>query len=392
VDGINAVIWTVAAEQVRLGHRVDLLVSDPPDLFAYRFAQDIGVHLLHIPANRLRFDSSIGPALIVEKAADIVHFHSVFIPRQATLASDLRRWGIPYVVTPHGGLMPHVLERSRLKKKTYSTLVEEARIRQAAAIAYVTPGGEDDIRRFVPGFEGPIKWVSNPVDVEHLASVGWRPACARPQLTFLGRYDVYHKGLDRLAEIARRVPEADFQLFGVDDLKTKRHLDAIRQYGPSNFMINDPVFGDEKLEILSRSSMYIQVSRWEALSISILEALALGVPTVISESMSMASMFKENDLGLVVSTEPDTAALQIRTALQRPRQLHSWSETSRRYARETFAGSVVARRVSDLYEEALEQVFSNQLLRFPLVAEGDGNASYATAGFADQREEEAGHA
>ncbi|MEZ4569741.1 MAG: hypothetical protein R2849_05320 [Thermomicrobiales bacterium] len=31
VDGINAVIWSVAAEQARMGHQVGLLVSDAPD-------------------------------------------------------------------------------------------------------------------------------------------------------------------------------------------------------------------------------------------------------------------------------------------------------------------------------------------------------------------------
>lgn len=387
VDGINTVIWTIAAEQARLGHQVGLLVSEPPDIASYRYARERGIDLLHIPANRWRFDPSVGPALIVEPAADIVHFHSVFIPRQATLARDLRRWGMPYVVTPHGGLMPQVLERGRWKKRAYSSLVEQPRIQMSSGIAYVTPAGEADIRRFVPGFRGPMHWVSNPVDVEQLASVDWNPQGPRPQLTFLGRYDVYHKGLDRLAEIARRVPEADFHLFGVEDPKTKRHLDAMRRSGPANLFVNGPVFGAEKLEALARSTMYIQVSRWEALSISILEALAMGVPTVIAESMSMASMIRENDLGLVVSIHADLAAVQIGQALAATERQRAWSASSRAYARNHFSPRAVAEKVMEVYDEALDYYFSTGTTRIPGALESDRHVLNAPARLFDEHDQ-----
>lgn len=366
VDGINTVIWTVAIEQARLGHRAGLLVGDPPDADSIRFANEAGVTLHYVPASRWRYDDgSLRRELLLEPAADIVHFHSVFQPRQATLARSLRRWGIPYVVTPHGGLMPQVLDRGRYKKQIYSKLVEQPRIRQAAAIAYITPNGEADIRRYVPEFTGPIRWVPNPVDVDRLQEQGWRPESERPLLTFLGRYDVYHKGLDRLAEIARRVPQADFRLYGVEDPRTGPHLNAIRRYGPPNLQINDPVFGAEKLAVLGRTTMYIQVSRWEALSISILEALALGAPSAISDSMSMASMFTDNDLGLVLSTSPELAAHQLRQALSRPQRLQAWSDRSQLYAKRNFAPESVARRVIEVYDEALERHVHGGLRRFP---------------------------
>ena len=367
VDGINTVIWTVAIEQARLGHQVGMLVCDLPDETSAQFARDAGLDLHYTPASRWSYDRSVGRTLILEPAVDIVHFHSVFLPRQATLARWLRQWGIPYLVTPHGGLMPQVLNRGRVKKQLYGALVEQPRIRQAAGIAYITPDGEPDIRRYVPEFTGPVRWVPNPVDVERLQAHGWHPDGDRPRLTFLGRFDVYHKGLDRLAEIARRVPDADFHLYGIEDLKTKPHLDVIRRFGPPNLQIHGPVFGAEKLEALGRTTMYVQVSRWEALSISILEALALGAPTVIADGMSMASMLSANDLGLVVSTHPDIAAGQIRAALAGPQRLQAWSDRSRLYAQRNFSPPVVARRIIEVYEEALEWYTHGAIRQFPPV-------------------------
>ncbi|MEZ4520676.1 MAG: glycosyltransferase family 4 protein [Thermomicrobiales bacterium] len=324
-------------------------------------------------------------SFIIEPAADLVHFHSVFVPRQATLARELRRLGIPYVVTPHGGLMPQVLERGKAKKLVYSAFVERERIRKASGIAYVTPDGEGDIRKYIGQFDGPVHWVPNPVNIGQLQAHSWQPDGARPRLTFLGRYDVYHKGIDRLANVAQRIIDADFQLYGIRDQKTSRYLDVLEEFGPPNFHVNSPIFGEEKLSALSRSTMYVQLSRWEALSISILEAMAIGVPCVIGEGMSMASIFTTNDLGLVVSTNPDLAARQILAALDQPEQLRAWSERSRAYVIENFLPARVAERIITVYEEALDFYFSTgRGASFVTPIEGNGERSDPLTGFGNQ--------
>jgi glycosyltransferase involved in cell wall biosynthesis len=380
VDGINSVIWTIAVEQQRLGHQVALLLIQAPDTAAQELAASSGIKLIRANASAWRYEPAVVRALTRERRPDIVHFHSVFVPRQATLARALRRAGIPYVITPHGGLMPQVLSRSRLKKQIYGALVEKPRFRHAAGIAYVTPGGEQTIRDYAPGFAGALEWVSNPVAVDELQAQRWSPAPGRPRLLFLGRFDVYHKGIDRLAAIAARLPDADFALYGADDPGTIRQLDRIRAHRPPNLSFNEPVYGPEKIELLSVAAMYVQVSRWEALSISILEALAMGVPCAISETMSMAEMFREHDLGLVLSAQPARAARQIADALHDRRQLETWSARSRAFSRETFAPDAVARRVLAVYDAAL--AFG----RASLFTKLDGQSWIAPAEFADDHD------
>ena len=353
VDGINNVVWSIAAQQASLGHEVGVVVPGSPHPHSDEAARTRNIELLYVSSSRWAYGKPIDSYLSGVQRPDIVHFHSVYNPRHATLARKLRRWGIPYVVTPHGGLMAQVRARRRWKKAAYNLLVERRRIGRAAGIPYVTPSGEADIRAFVPDYRGPVRWTPNPVDLEKYGRVAWQPDFSKPKLTFLGRYDVFHKGLDRLAEIARRLPEVEFDLYGVEDPKTIRHLEIIRRYRPDNLKINEPVFGDEKLEILASSSMYIQVSRWEALSISILEALAMGLPSVIAESMSMARMFVDNDLGLVVPQEPERAAVQIKQALTDTELLQGWSRRSREYARNHFSPEAVAAAVMSVYDEAL---------------------------------------
>ncbi|MEZ4569743.1 MAG: glycosyltransferase [Thermomicrobiales bacterium] len=113
-------------------------------------------------------------------------------------------------------------------------------------------------------------------------------------------------------------------------------LDVLEEFGPPNFHVNSPIFGEEKLSALSRSTMYVQLSRWEALSISILEAMAIGVPCVIGEGCrwrrysgrtTWDSSFRRIPTWRHVRSSPRSISLE---------QLRAWSERSRAYVIENF--------------------------------------------------------
>ena len=156
VDGINAVIWTVAAAQAELGHRVVIVVTDPPPGEALAFAAHTGVHVGYIPANLWGYERGPLIELMDTHPPDVVHMHSVFVPKQASLARDLRARNIPYVITPHGGLIPAVQQRGKVKKAVYRQVIEQPRFMGAAAIGEVTPNGESDVYAFVPRYQGQI--------------------------------------------------------------------------------------------------------------------------------------------------------------------------------------------------------------------------------------------
>lgn len=353
VDGINAVIWTAAAAQAEIGHRVLIVVTDPPPPEAQAFAREAGLEVAHIPARVWGYERGPFRRLLDDRPPDIVHMHSVFVPKQASLARQLRARSIPYVITPHGGLIPAVQQRGRLKKGIYRRLVEQPRFMGAAAIGEVTPNGEGDVHAFVPGYRGLVRWIPNPVNATLFDDACWNPDPGRKRLVFLGRFDVIHKGIDILVETARRVPEAQFELYGSDHAPTRERLEGLRRSLPPNVAIQSPIFNQEKVLALTGATMYIQMSRWEALSISILEAMYAGVPPVITEPMSMAPILREHDAGLVVPLDPARAAPLISAALNDPARLRQWSANARRYTRSTFAPRPVAETYIRLYEEAL---------------------------------------
>jgi glycosyltransferase involved in cell wall biosynthesis len=281
---------------------------------------------------------------------DIVHVHSVFVPKQASLAKNLIRRKIPYVVTPHGGLD---FRRSRLKKILYSAVLEKPRFRSASAITIITPKEEEAVRAFVSNYKKNVRWIPNSVETKYLEKTQWKGNVKAKRLVYLGRFDVLHKGLDILVEIARLLPEVSFDLYGSSQAKTQGELQILQQNLPPNVSFHKPVFDSDKAQVLANASLYIQTSRWEGFGISIAEAMYLGLPCAIAETLNFADIFRNYDLGVVLSPLAAEAAQQIRAFLQQPERLNYWSERARKFAIENFNPAKVAGSYLNLYEEVI---------------------------------------
>ena len=355
VDGVSRTVWLMAIEQARLGHDVSLLLDGSPTQDAHEMAAPVGLKLLDVTATTLGYSKEIR-ALLDVAPPEIVHTHSVFIVRQATLSRILRSYRIPYVITPHAGLAPQVLARGRTKKTVYSILRERPRFMGAAAIALVTPAEEKAVRSFLPDYRKIVRWMPNPVDFSLLDPHRWQGlATPKKRLVFLGRFDVLVKGIDILIEIARLLSDVEVHLYGTEDPKTLDWLNRLRQNLPTNVTFHDPIFGNAKAEVLSKASLYIQPSRWEGFPVSVAECLYLGVPSSIADTLDLAQLFYQHNLGLVLSLKPERAAEQIREALADTQRMTEWSERGRDFAIKHFAPASVAQNHVRLYEQVIRQ-------------------------------------
>ena len=99
--------------------------------------------------------------------------------------------------------------------------------------------------------------------------------------------------------------------------------------------------------------MYIQTSRWEGFPISIAEAMYLGSPCAVSDTIDLAKLFADEDLGLVLPSNPKEAALSLSEVLAHPASLLRWSQRARSFAHRHFNPSAVASDYVDLYQEVL---------------------------------------
>lgn len=130
--------------------------------------------------------------------------------------------------------------------------------------------------------------IPNGVPAELLQSLD-RPFQDRGYVLFLGRIDIYGKGLDTLlggyAEFYRSFPDTKLVIAGDGrDMELFRTmLTKLPENITRNIDLLGWVSGDKKMEVLKRASFVVFPSRHEVQPIAVLEAMAAWKPVIVSD-------------------------------------------------------------------------------------------------------------
>lgn len=115
------------------------------------------------------------------------------------------------------------------------------------------------------------------------------------------------------------------------------------------------VFGQPKYDAFAEADVYLFCSYGEGMPISVLEAMAYGLPIVTRAVGGIRDFFKDGRMGfLTESKDPAVFAELIdRLMMLGPDLRHQIGCFNHQYAREHFMASKVARRVEDIYQKIL---------------------------------------
>jgi glycosyltransferase involved in cell wall biosynthesis len=304
MNGVNKVVHALATQQHRAGADVavwgittDLAENYPARTFATR--------LFKARRNPFALPPALAAALaeLAAAPAAVVHLHGAFIPVYYAVARRLTALGVPYILTPHGSYSPAALQKSRVTKLVYKHLFENYLLRHSARVhclglSEVVGVQHLDHRlrtNLLPyGFEPP-----QPVVPLFPARPG------RFRVGFCGRLDDHHKGLDCLlegfAEFARHVPAAELWIIG--DGPDRPLVEYWADEAPEGSVkLLGSRFDDEKIALLGQLSVFAHTSHYEGLPTAVLEAVALGVPCVVTEATNLGSYVREFGCGEVLAT------------------------------------------------------------------------------------------
>jgi glycosyltransferase involved in cell wall biosynthesis len=348
-SGIDRMVYHLSRAQAAAGHEVAIFsVTAKPSIPIE------GVHVFTQPPSpwSLLPRRELGDSVRAWKP-DVTHLHSLYIPEHTALGRRLRGWQMPYVVTPHGGLAPHVLRSRPLLKRSYRALFERSYLNHAAFVHAVTE--REDLQGH--GVTAPVIRAPNGVSVADLPAsldagiIERRYPAARGNRIFVavGRLDPVLKGLDLLIQAFCAPSVAGRPLFlvlvGPDHRDGRAQLERlVRDAGAEDRVVFwGPALGDEKFDVLAAADIFVQASRSEGISIAVLEALATAKPCLVSTAADPLGRIAARNAGLVTKPEVDElSAAIVRYAEMSDEELRARGERGRDIVTAEFEWTTIA--------------------------------------------------
>lgn len=187
-----------------------------------------------------------------------------------------------------------------------------------------------------------------------------------PLVVSVGRA-CHQKAPERFAALATRFQLADIPLRFVWIGSGDPHFeDQLRAAGVHVTGWVDP---SEVQRLLGRASVYVQTSRWEGMPLSVLQALAAGVPCVVTNAVGNRDAVRTGITGFVADSM-DEMLMVMQRLLQDDILRRRLSIAARIDAQERFSGASFGERLCQLYQIQRPTVVAearllNNLLTFP---------------------------
>jgi glycosyltransferase involved in cell wall biosynthesis len=375
--------FEMARSVAKLGHAVSIYTTNqdgptelnvPTDSPVYRD----GVEICYFPIQHPRFwGFSLPLALQLRSAVkehDIVHIHSLYLFHDLVAPHYCRKYDVPYLIRPHGTLDPALFQRHRLRKRVMELAFEHRNIKHAAAIHFTGEVEERLAKAYTLGAPGIV--IPNGLDLAEYENLPARGAFrarypetrGKKIILFLGRIN-FKKGLDILVQAFSAVAQSrdDMHLIiaGPDndgfEKKVRAWLRGEKVHDHTTF--TGILEGNDKLAALGDADVFVLPSYSENFGFSVVEAMACGVPVIISDRVGIWREVEAEGAGKVAPCNGNSFAEAMLSLLNSPDVAERMGENGKTLVRKRFQWSSVALDLETAYRSILSGSISNSGIR-----------------------------
>jgi glycosyltransferase involved in cell wall biosynthesis len=326
-----------------------------------------GVQVFYFPVlwALARFHPFYSPRLGIACEVNGIKFDAVYIPGDWTYpnykAGQISiRNNIPYVISPRGSFMTWSMREKSLKKRIYLELIERKLIDSASAIQVTSSLEEEQIHKW--NFKPPVVIVPNGIDLSSYHDLPDRgrfrellniPSNGTLSL-FIGRLHK-HKRLDLIIEsfaaFAKNKKDSHLLIVGSDDDGSGK---AAEEQVRNLYMVDQIHFmghlnGLDLLQAYVDADLLVLLSYHENFGMVAVEAMAVGLPVLLSKDVGLASEVQNEKAGFAVSSEQSEIVSSWQTILLKPELRSEMGVNGKRLVRERFTTEIIANRMSDLF-------------------------------------------
>jgi glycosyltransferase involved in cell wall biosynthesis len=289
----------------------------------------------------------------------LLHIHD---PRSGTVGRVIAKvLNIPVVYTVH---LPPYYYVTGLKQKLYQLIERLLNKGFTDRIIYVSHFAYDEAirNRIAPRKRTLV--IENGINLrayaEPLNRVAIRKALNVPvEVTifcFVGRF-TEQKGIDVFLRAIKMLPgqSGAFRVWLVGDGPLRSELEQYVAKENLGSIVQFLGYRSDVPEILQASDVFVLPSRYEAMPISLLEAMAAGLPCVVTSVGDNAKIVEDGTTGIVVPPEnPEALATALRKMLADSEMRQAMGEAARKKAQE-YSVERMAARIAEVYDELLRR-------------------------------------
>lgn len=300
LNGVNKVVYQLATEQTISGKNVCVwgITKDTQHNYPER---NFKTELFQASRNPFRIPEDLKSKILKNKNA-IYHLHGGWIPVYSSLAAFFQKNKIKYVLTPHGAYNTVAMKRNSLVKKLYFHLFEKKLLKHVKTVHSIGKSEVIGLNKMLPKLNSIVL----PYGFEMTHKSNLEMNSNEFIIGFLGRLDVYTKGLDLLLDafnvFVKKYPKSKLWLIG--DGSGKTFIEKYIQVNSiPNVILWDKKFGVEKDELIQKMTIFAHPSRNEGLPTSVLEAASFGIPSIVTEATNFTTYVDKYKSGISIHDE-----------------------------------------------------------------------------------------
>jgi glycosyltransferase involved in cell wall biosynthesis len=289
---------------------------------------------------------------------DLLDNHYLFSYVPTCAAAIARHQKIPYTVRTQGQLTPWALRQSSVKKQLYTALIERRNLKHAAAIHCTTQQEEEDLRNF--GIKTPA--ITLPLGVQPATLIAnakselrqlYQIPGDRLIVLFLSRLHP-KKRPDLLIEAFQQVAsqnssshlliagsgEADYLAY-LQQLTTQKQL-------RDHITFTGLITGHQKNILLQGADIFALPSYSENFGIAVAEAMAAGLPVIVTPGVQIAPEIFAAQGGIIVNDRAELI-VALTQLLESPKMRSHLSQNAMKLAQDRYNWDSIASQLIAAY-------------------------------------------